>query len=326
MFAPNFAVMDGVFGGSSVDEVYMPKAPMNTKNLFNRCTRLQKATVLGNSDPLLQNVLALQTVGTVVHWLGDDVPPSISSAYSIGGSGSSPVIICLHTKAAQDAWVARWATRTADQLTDADKAMPTYPGPKATLAYCSTVAPDAVANYFWLTKYVETVKVTVLCPEGVEVAGVTQDGFPLKPNADGTYDADASDTMAITYRVTGDRIFADGTVEHTVADVAVAATIPASTCDLAVVPAAARIGETKYVSLQAAFDVGGDVTMIGDQSLSESVTVAAGKSVTFDLNDGVLTAAGITVTEDRKKNVDFSVRSFQIPARSSSRRASTART
>ena len=276
---------------AALDEIDIPKMPLNGARSFASCPNLMKLTVLGNTGSFGASVLTPSSVGCVVDWLGDDVPTTIPNN-AVRGGNSSPLTFCLHTKTAQDGWVAAsWVTRTADQLTDADKAKSTYPGDAITLAYCE---PAASGNSFWLTKYVERTTVTIVPPEGVEVAGAAQGGVPLTRKSDGTYEADAANTMEITYRATGDWIFADGTAEHVVADVAVAETIPASTCDLEAVVAAARIGETRYLTLQAAFDVGGDVTMIGDQSLTASATVAADKAVVIDLNGRTLTAAGIT--------------------------------
>ena len=46
----------------------------------------------------------------------------------------------------------------------------------------------------------------------------------------------------------------------------------------------AQIGETKYPTLQAAFDAGGAVTLLNDITLSEAANIPSGKEVTLNLN------------------------------------------
>ncbi|MBO5732191.1 MAG: hypothetical protein J6R38_01040 [Alistipes sp.] len=51
-----------------------------------------------------------------------------------------------------------------------------------------------------------------------------------------------------------------------------------------VVDPAAKIGETEYATLQEAFNVGGNITLLRNVTVAETVTLAEGKSVTLDLN------------------------------------------
>lgn len=53
---------------------------------------------------------------------------------------------------------------------------------------------------------------------------------------------------------------------------------------------AAKIGETEYASLQEAFDVGGNITLLRDVTISETATLAGGKTAVLDLNGKTLTA------------------------------------
>ena len=57
-----------------------------------------------------------------------------------------------------------------------------------------------------------------------------------------------------------------------------------------VVDPAAKIGETEYASLQEAFNVGGNITLLRNVTLAETVVLAEGKTVVLDLNDKTLAA------------------------------------
>ncbi|MBQ6940031.1 MAG: hypothetical protein IJN51_01850 [Alistipes sp.] len=57
-----------------------------------------------------------------------------------------------------------------------------------------------------------------------------------------------------------------------------------------VVDPAAKIGETEYASLQEAFNVGGEITLLRDITIAETVVLAEGKTVVLDLNGKTLAA------------------------------------
>ena len=57
-----------------------------------------------------------------------------------------------------------------------------------------------------------------------------------------------------------------------------------------VVDPAAKIGETEYASLQEAFNVGGEITLLRDINIAETVVLAEGKTVVLDLNGKTLAA------------------------------------
>ena len=62
------------------------------------------------------------------------------------------------------------------------------------------------------------------------------------------------------------------------------------TWNVAVDPAA-KIGSTEYATLQEAFNVGGNITLLRDVTVSETATLAGGKTAVLDLNGKTLTAA-----------------------------------
>ena len=57
-----------------------------------------------------------------------------------------------------------------------------------------------------------------------------------------------------------------------------------------VVDPAAKIGETEYASLQEAFNVGGEITLLRDITIAETVVLAEGKTVVLNLNGKTLAA------------------------------------
>ena len=59
-----------------------------------------------------------------------------------------------------------------------------------------------------------------------------------------------------------------------------------------IVDPAAKIGETEYASLQEAFNVGGNVTLLRNVTITEPATLAGGKTAVLDLNGKTLTAGG----------------------------------
>ena len=58
-----------------------------------------------------------------------------------------------------------------------------------------------------------------------------------------------------------------------------------------IVDPAAKIGETEYASLQEAFNVGGNITLLRDLATAETVVLAEGMTVVLDLNGKTLSAA-----------------------------------
>lgn len=58
-----------------------------------------------------------------------------------------------------------------------------------------------------------------------------------------------------------------------------------------IVDPAAKIGETEYASLQEAFNVGGNITLLRDVTTAETVVLAEGMTVVLDLNGKTLSAA-----------------------------------
>ena len=58
-----------------------------------------------------------------------------------------------------------------------------------------------------------------------------------------------------------------------------------------IVDPAAKIGETEYASLQEAFNVGGNITLLRDVATAETVVLAEGMTVVLDLNGKTLSAA-----------------------------------
>ena len=58
-----------------------------------------------------------------------------------------------------------------------------------------------------------------------------------------------------------------------------------------VVDPAAKIGDTEYASLQEAFNVGGNITLLRDVATAETVVLAEGMTVVLDLNGKTLSAA-----------------------------------
>jgi hypothetical protein len=60
-----------------------------------------------------------------------------------------------------------------------------------------------------------------------------------------------------------------------------------STWSVAVDPAA-KIGSTEYATLQEAFNVGGNITLLRDVTVSETATLAGGKTAVLDLNGKTL--------------------------------------
>ena len=56
----------------------------------------------------------------------------------------------------------------------------------------------------------------------------------------------------------------------------------------------AQVGDTKYESLQEAFNVGGDITLLSNVMLAEKAVVAVGKTVVLDLNGFAVTVPETT--------------------------------
>lgn len=60
----------------------------------------------------------------------------------------------------------------------------------------------------------------------------------------------------------------------------------------------AKIGETEYATLQEAFNVGGNVTLLRNVTITETVVLAEGKTVVLDLNGKTLAAADMNVVKN----------------------------
>ena len=70
-----------------------------------------------------------------------------------------------------------------------------------------------------------------------------------------------------------------------------------------VVDPAAKIGETEYATLQEAFNVGGNVTLLRNVTITETVVLAEGKTVVLDLNGKTLAAADMNVVKNNGGNL-----------------------
>ena len=70
-----------------------------------------------------------------------------------------------------------------------------------------------------------------------------------------------------------------------------------------VVDPAAKIGETEYATLQEAFNVGGNVTLLRNVTITETVVLAEGKAVVLDLNGKTLAAADMNVVKNNGGNL-----------------------
>ena len=65
-------------------------------------------------------------------------------------------------------------------------------------------------------------------------------------------------------------------------------------------PTVAKIGDVEYRSLQKAFDAGGEVTLLCDVNLAETVVLAEGKTATLDLNGKTI---DVTYNESTSKHI-----------------------
>ena len=70
-----------------------------------------------------------------------------------------------------------------------------------------------------------------------------------------------------------------------------------------VVDPAAKIGETEYASLQEAFNVGGEITLLRDITIAETVVLAEGKTVVLDLNGKTLSAVDMNTIKNNGGNL-----------------------
>ena len=70
-----------------------------------------------------------------------------------------------------------------------------------------------------------------------------------------------------------------------------------------VVDPAAKIGETEYASLQEAFNVGGEITLLRDITIAETVVLAEGKTVVLDLNGKTLAAVDKNTVKNNGGNL-----------------------
>ena len=66
---------------------------------------------------------------------------------------------------------------------------------------------------------------------------------------------------------------------------------------------AAKIGETEYATLQEAFNVGGEITLLCNLTVAETVVLAEGKTVVLNLNGKTLDAADKNVIKNNGGNL-----------------------
>jgi len=305
------------FDGSAVTSVSLPKLATVPLYCFNNCTNLTKATVEG-SAAAQQLRLAVTHVpdNFVLDWQSENASIQFVGSYeeALGGKRGAiepenPLYPCIFkVRLTEDNRAALEAicTTTAANFTDAHRAIPNYPlvaskviglvgTPQVNgLGVLTSVSRNEDKGIFWLVDGtpVPSVDVTILCPEGVRVSQVTAGGYPVAVNKDGTYTVELANTMNITYVPTEGKLFTDGTTAVTVEDLTPAATIEASTCPKATTDALARIGDTLYLTLQEAANVGGEITLMKDQTQNAAVSVAADKTVSLGLNGKTLTASG----------------------------------
>ena len=87
-----------------------------------------------------------------------------------------------------------------------------------------------------------------------------------------------------------------------------------------VVDPVAKIGETEYATLQEAFNVGGNVTLLRDVTITEPATLAGGKTAVLDLNGKTLTAELVSALVSIEGS-DLTVKNGKVVAYESTVRA-----
>ena len=87
-----------------------------------------------------------------------------------------------------------------------------------------------------------------------------------------------------------------------------------------VVDPVAKIGETEYATLQEAFNVGGNVTLLRNVTITEPATLEGGKKAVLDLNGKTLTAE-LTSALVSKDGSDLTVKNGKVVAYESTVRA-----
>ncbi len=132
---------------------------------------------------------------------------------------------------------------------------------------------------------------TVTIPEAPAntIVSVTVDGVTVEVPADGVINATIGATVVVTYSAAEGYIMNDVMTTLTAGE-STDITVPTATPIVAV----AKIGERLYPTLQAAFTAGGEVTLL--QDTTETLTIAAGKEVTLDLNGNTITSAKDAIT------------------------------
>ena len=70
-----------------------------------------------------------------------------------------------------------------------------------------------------------------------------------------------------------------------------------------VVDPAAKIGDTEYATLSEAFNVGGNITLLRDVTVAETVVLAEGKTVVLDLNGKTLSAVDMNTIKNNGGNL-----------------------
>lgn len=138
---------------------------------------------------------------------------------------------------------------------------------------CSALVFDAEANYPGLT---DDAKMIISGGEftsagGTDIVTVTEAATNRIAVQGGTFSSNPTDFLAYGYGVKQND----------------------SKWEVAELTKVAQIGETKYVSLQDAFDAGGEITLLENIDLGASqATVAVGKVVTLDLNGKEIKSSG----------------------------------
>ena len=87
-----------------------------------------------------------------------------------------------------------------------------------------------------------------------------------------------------------------------------------------VVDPVAKIGETEYATLQEAFNVGGNVTLLRNVTITEPATLVGGKTAVLDLNGKTLTAE-LTSALVSKEGSELTVKNGKVVAYESTVRA-----
>lgn len=151
--------------------------------------------------------------------------------------------------------------------------------------YTYTVTSDITVT---ITAVLDVTTITIPAAPANTTVKVTVDGAEVTPE-NNSITAMIGATVVVTYSAAEGYIMNDVKTTLTAGE-STEITVPTATP----VAAVAQIGTTLYPTLAAAFAVGGDVTLL--QNTTETLTIAAGKSVTLDLNGKTITSAANTIT------------------------------